>query len=390
MAARLSTNLSIVEDVIAFIRSLFPEGDFIPLHEPRFIGKEKEYVNAAIDSTFVSSVGEFVNTFEKKICQYTGAKHAIATVNGTAALHMALIVAGVEPGDEVITQPLSFVATTNAIAYCSATPVFLDIDHDTLGLSPTALKNFLENETTLEGGVCRNRNSGNKISACVPMHTFGHPCRIERIVELCKQHNLALVEDAAESLGSTSNGKHTGTFGDFGIYSFNGNKTITCGGGGIIVTNNQEYATTCKHLTTTAKIPHPYLYEHDQVGYNFRLPNLNAALACAQMENLDLFLEDKRRLADSYRDFFASCDGINFVKEPDLCRSNYWLNAIILSDKKTRDRFIVSSNKAGVMTRPAWKLLPLLPMYANCQTDGIKNALDLGERIINIPSSARL
>ncbi len=378
------------EDVITFIRSLFPGRDFIPLHEPRFIGKEKEYVNAAIDSTFVSSVGEFVNQFEEKICQYTGAKHAIATVNGTAALHMALHVSGVQAGDEVITQPLSFVATANAISYCNANPIFLDIDQDTLGLSPDALKLFLENETRQESGVCINKKSGKPIKACVPMHTFGHPCRIEKIAELCKLHNLVLVEDSAESLGSTYKGKHTGTIGDLGIYSFNGNKTITCGGGGIIVTNDKDLAQACKHLTTTAKIPHPYEYEHHQVGYNFRLPNLNAALACAQMENLDLFIENKRKLADSYRKFFESRDDIAFVSEPDHCRSNYWLNAIILSDKATRDSFLEQSNESGVMTRPAWKLLSQLPMYADCQTDGIKNALNLGERIINIPSSVRL
>ena len=377
------------DDVIAFIRSLFPGQDFIPLHEPKFIGREKEYVNAAIDSTFVSSVGKFVNRFEDMICQYTGAKHTIATVNGTAALHASLMVAGVENGDEVITQPLTFVATANAIAYCRAHPIFVDVDRDTMGLSPEALKEFLDTRTEQAGGVSRNKNTGRRIAACVPMHTFGHPCRIEQIAEICRERNITLIEDAAESLGSTLHGRQTGTFGRLGIYSFNGNKIITCGGGGVIVTDDQAPAAHAKHLTTTAKKPHPYLYEHDEVGYNYRMPNLNAALACAQMEQLDFFIKHKRQLAAAYKKFFEKSGDIVFVNESENARSNYWLNTVILPDRKTRNTFLEETNNAKIMTRPAWNLLHSLPIYANCQTDGLKNAEWLADRIVNIPSSVR-
>jgi aminotransferase in exopolysaccharide biosynthesis len=377
-------------EVIAQIRSFFPGRDFIPLHEPRFIGREKEYVTATIDSTFVSSVGKFVDRFEEMMCNYTGAGHAVATVNGTSALHAALLVAGVTRGDEVITQPLTFIATANAISYCGAQPIFLDVDRDTLGLSPSALSVFLAEHTERSGNICRNKHTGRRISACVPMHTFGHPCRIEAIAEICRKHNLRLIEDAAESLGSTRAGKQTGTFGLLGVYSFNGNKTITCGGGGAIVTNDKALAAHAKHLTTTAKKPHPYLYEHDEVGFNYRMPNLNAALACAQLENLDRFLADKRELAALYIDFFSSQPGMDFVAEPEGCRANYWLNAILLADLATRDLFLAESNKAGVQSRPAWTLLNQLPIYGHCQTGELANAAWLAERIVNIPSSVRL
>lgn len=378
------------ETIIAQIRSFFPGKDFIPLHEPKFIGREKEYLAATIDSTFVSSVGKFVDRFEEMMRDYTGAGHAVATVNGTAALHAALLVAGVAAGDEVITQPLTFVATANAISYCGAQPVFLDVDRDTLGLSPAALRTFLEERTEQSGNVCRSKTTGRRISACVPMHTFGHPCRIEEIAELCRRHHLFLVEDAAESLGSTRGGKQTGTFGSLGVYSFNGNKTITCGGGGAIVTNNKALAAHAKHLTTTAKKPHPYLYEHDEVGFNYRMPNLNAALACAQLENLDRFLADKRELATLYRDFFSTQSAINFIPEPEGTKANYWLNAILLQDLRTRDLFLAESNQAGIQTRPAWTLLNRLDIYGHCQADELGNATWLAERIVNIPSSVRL
>ncbi|MEA1934575.1 MAG: LegC family aminotransferase [Thermodesulfobacteriota bacterium] len=377
------------DEVISFIRSLFPGKNFIPLHEPRFMGREKEYVNAAIDSTFVSSVGEFVNRFEEMICEYTGAKHAVATVNGTAALHAALMVAGVADGDEVITQPLTFVATANAIAYCRAHPIFVDVDRDTMGLAPEALKKFLDTRTEQAGGISRNKNTGRRIAACVPMHTFGHPCRIDQIAEICRERNITLVEDAAESLGSTLHGRQTGTFGRFGIYSFNGNKTISCGGGGVIVTDDQALAAHAKHLTTTAKKPHPYLYEHDEVGFNYRMPNLNAALACAQMEQLEFFIANKRQLTAVYKKFFEKSGNIDFVNEQENARSNYWLNTVIMPDRKTRDTFLEETNNAKIMTRPAWNLLHSLPMYANCQTDGLKNAEWLADRIVNIPSSVR-
>ena len=378
------------DKVIAQIRSFFPGRDFIPLHEPKFIGREKEYLAATIDSTFVSSVGKFVDRFEKMMSEYTGTDHAVATVNGTSALHAALLVAGVAAEDEVITQPLTFVATANAISYCRAHPVFLDVDRDTLGLSPAALRDFLEEHTEQSGNVRRNKTTGRRISACVPMHTFGHPCRIEEIAELCREHNLFLVEDAAESLGSARSGKQTGTFGTLGVYSFNGNKTITCGGGGAIVTNSKDLAAHAKHLTTTAKKPHPYLYEHDEIGFNYRMPNLNAALACAQLENLDRFLADKRELAALYRNFFSTQRAIDFVAEPEGAKANYWLNAILLKDRTTRDLFLAESNEAGVQTRPAWTLLNRLEIYSHCQTDELANAAWLAERIVNIPSSVRL
>lgn len=378
------------EAVITQIRSFFPGRDCIPLHEPKFIGREKEYLAATIDSTFVSSVGKFVDRFEEMMSDYTGASHAVATVNGTAALHAALLVAGVTAGDEVITQPLTFVATANAISYCGAQPVFLDVDRDTLGLSPTALRAFLEEHTEQSGNGCRNKTTGKRISACVPMHTFGHPCRIEEIAELCREHNLFLIEDAAESLGSTRKEKQTGTFGVLGVYSFNGNKTITCGGGGAIVTNDKALAAHAKHLTTTAKKPHPYLYEHDEVGFNYRMPNLNAALACAQLENLDRFLADKRELAELYRSFFSTQSTIDFIAEPEGARANYWLNTILLKDRPTRDLFLTESNEAGIQTRPAWTLLNRLDIYGHCQTGELVNATWLAERIVNIPSSVRL
>jgi len=378
------------DEVISFIRSLFPGKGMIPLHEPIFKGREKEYVNAAIDSTFVSSVGEFVNRFETMICEYTKAGYAVATVNGTAALHTSLMVAGVKDGDEIITQPLTFVATANAISYCRARPVFVDVDCDTMGLSPDALHNFLASHTEQIGTGCRNKDTGCRIAACVPMHTFGQPCRIEEIAEICRAHNITLIEDSAESLGSTTHGKQTGTFGALGIYSFNGNKIITCGGGGVMVTDDPILAAHARHLTTTAKKPHPYLYEHDELGYNYRLPNLNAAMACAQLENLEGYIENKRQLAQEYDNFFASLTKIDFIKERSGARSNYWLNTILLADRKQRDLFLQAANQAQVMSRPAWNLLNELPMYSQCQTGPLNNAQWLADRLVSLPSSVRL
>lgn len=383
----MSKNL--FSNVIEFIKSLYPDENPVPLHAPRFIGNEKKYVVDAIDSTFVSSVGKYVDRFEEMICEITGAQHAIATVNGTCALDIALKLAGVQPGDEVITQPLSFVATANSIAHCGARPIFLDVEQETLGLDPTALKNFLQVHARIEEDTCYNKTTDKRIAACVPMHTFGHPCRIDAIADICNHYHVTLVEDAAESLGSTYKDQHTGTFGLFGIYSFNGNKTVTCGGGGAIVTNDEALAKKAKHITTTAKVPHPYEYVHDMTGYNYRLPNLNAALACAQLEQLDSFVENKRELASRYQEFFESFD-IPFIKEPEHARSNYWLNAVIMSNRKTRDEFLKATNEAGVMTRPVWKLLNKLEMYKDCQTDALENAQWLEDRIVNIPSSVRL
>ena len=373
-------------EIIHFIKSLYPGENPVPLHAPRFTGNEKKYVVDAIDSTFVSSVGKYVDRFEEIICEITGATHAIATVNGTCALHVALKLAGVQPGDEVITQPLSFVATANSIAHCGAKPIFLDVERETLGLDPTALKTFLQVHSRIKENTCYNKETGKRIAACVPMHTFGHLCRIDEIAEICTYYHIPVIEDAAESLGSLYKGKHTGTFGLFGIYSFNGNKTVTCGGGGAIVTNDEALAKKAKHITTTAKMPHPFEYVHDVTGYNYRLPNLNAALACAQLEQLDSFIDRKRKLAETYKTFFESL-GIPFVHEPDHARSNYWLNAIILSDSKTRDEFLKVTNNANVVTRPIWRLLNKLDMYKTCRTDALTNAKWLEERVINIPSS---
>ena len=384
-----NSNSKLFDRIIEFTRSLYPGKDCIPLHEPSFDQKEKTLVNAAIDSTFVSYVGEYVNQFEEMICNITGSSFAVATVNGTAALHTALLVNGVQRGDEVITQPLSFVATANAISYCCGKPVFLDVSKETLGLDPAALEHFLEHQCSIKDGTCYNDKSGRRITACVPMHTFGHPCRIEAIARLCKQYQSPLIEDAAESLGSLYKQQHTGTFGKLGIYSFNGNKTVTCGGGGVLVTSDEQMAQAAKHLTTTAKVPHEYEYIHDAIGYNYRLPNINAAVACAQLEKLEDFITRKRKLAEQYAAFFES-EGIPFMREPRHCRSNYWLNAIIMPDRDTRNLFLEASNNAGVMTRPAWKLLNRLKIYENCQSGLLPNAEWLADRIVNIPSSVML
>jgi perosamine synthetase len=376
-------------DLINFIRQEFQTDGFLPLHEPVFFGNEKKYLNECIDSTFVSSVGKFVDRFEVMMAEYTGAKYAIATVNGTAALHIALQLVGVDDNSEVITQPLSFIATCNAISYCGAKPVFVDVDRDTMGLSPVNLSSFLKEQTGQKNDGCYNKITGKKIAAVVPMHTFGHPCRIDEIASICSQYNIALVEDAAESLGSYYKGQHTGTFGQISAFSFNGNKTITTGGGGMIITDDEVLAKRAKHKTTTAKVPHPYEFIHDEVGYNYRLPNINAALGCAQMETLDEILNNKRELALAYEKFFADKD-INFVKEPENAKANYWLNAVILQNRKTRDEFLKVTNDAGTMTRPIWQLMNRLEMFASCQLGDLTNAYWLEDRVVNIPSGVRL
>lgn len=376
-------------DTVNFIRKLYDTEAFIPLHQPRFEGNEKNYLNECIDSTFVSSVGKFVDRFETDFARAVGARYAVATVNGTAALHISLILAGVERDDEVITQPLTFVATANAISYIGARAIFLDVDLETMGLSPVALKTFLEQKCIVTDGKCINRFSGRTIKACVPMHTFGHPCRIDEIKTLCDEWHISLVEDAAESLGSYYKEKHTGTFGRLGAFSFNGNKIITSGGGGVIVTDDESLAKRAKHITTTAKIPHKWEYVHDEIAYNYRLPNLNAALLCAQLEQLNGFLENKRTLAAEYKEFFAS-QKIRFIEEPTNARSNYWLNAVLLDDVKQRDEFLDYTNANGVMTRPIWALMNKLEMFREWQCGELKNALFLEERVVNIPSSVRL
>lgn len=377
------------EDIVEFIRNLYQTTEFIPLHEPQFVGNEKAYVIDCIDSTFVSSVGKYVDRFEQMMVGYTGAKYAVATVNGTAALHIALKLVGVNQGDEVITQPLSFVATCNAISYCGARPVFADVDLDTLGMSPVSLRTFLSVSTIQTSAGCINKTTGRKISAVVPMHTFGHPCRIDEIATVCEEFGITLIEDAAESLGSFYQGRHTGTFGKLAAFSFNGNKTITTGGGGMIITDDEALAKRAKHITTTAKQPHPYEFIHDEIGYNYRLPNLNAALGCAQMESLPRLLKSKRSIALAYAEFF-SASNITFVKEPAQANSNCWLNALILEDKQARDIFLIKLNEAGVMSRPIWRLMNELAMFHDCQSSDLSNAKWLEERIVNIPSSARV
>ncbi|SFV59547.1 Bacillosamine/Legionaminic acid biosynthesis aminotransferase PglE; 4-keto-6-deoxy-N-Acetyl-D-hexosaminyl-(Lipid carrier) aminotransferase [hydrothermal vent metagenome] len=375
------------QNIVDFIQKLYKTKEFLPLHEPRFIGNEKKYVNETIDSTFVSSVGKYVTQFEEMVAEFSGAKYAVATSNGTSALHIGLKLVGVDESCEVITQPLTFVATANAIGYCNAQPIFVDVDRDTLGLSPLKLKEFLEEFATIDiDGNCINRSTGKIIKACVPMHTFGHPCKIDEIVEICDSYNIAVVEDAAESLGSYYKDKHTGTFGKVGIFSFNGNKIITTGGGGMLVTDDEALAREAKHITTTAKVPHPYEYIHDEVGYNYRLTNLAAALGVAQMENLELFIEKQRDLAQKYDEFFKDTD-IKFVKEPKESKSNYWLNAVILKEKEARDEFLKYTNDNGVMTRSIWRLMNKLDMFKDAQTGNLDNAQWLEDRVVNISSS---
>ena len=360
--------------------------DFIPLHRPVFEGNERQYLVDCIDSNFVSSVGAKVTEFEEKVAAFTGSKYAVATVNGTAALHVAIELAGVKPGDEVISQALTFIATCNAISYAGAKPLFVDVDLDTMGLSPAALKRFLEQNAEKRVRGTYNKISGKKISACVPMHTFGFPCRIAEIVEICADWDIALIEDVAESLGSYVRNRHTGTFGSMATLSFNGNKVITTGGGGMIITNDSELAKRAKYITTTAKVPHPYEFVHDEIGYNYRMPNLNAALGCAQMERLNEILAIKTKLADQWGVFFDQND-VRFVRAIDENKANHWLNTLVLDSREERDNFLKFTNDNGVMTRPIWTLMSKLPMFKECQTDGLENSLWLEDRVVNIPSS---
>jgi len=376
-----------MRNIVEFIQNIYHTKEFIPLHEPRFMGNEKKYLNECIDSTFVSSVGKFVDQFEEDFAKKVGAKYAIATVNGTSALHIALILADVQRDDEVITQPLTFIATCNAIEYIGAKPIFVDVDLDTMGLSPTSLRRFLEENCEIIDQHCINKRTKRVIRACVPMHTFGHSCKIDEIQNICNQWHINLVEDAAESLGSYYKEQHTGTFGKVGAFSFNGNKVITSGGGGAIVTDNEVLAKKAKHLTTTAKIPHPFEYRHDMIGYNYRMPNLNAALLVAQLEQLDGFVENQRALAKKYETFFEAYASISFIKEPQDSKSNYWLQAVLLDDVATRDHFLEFTNKNGVMTRPIWKLMNELEMFKNAQCGDLSNAKYLEQRVVNISSS---
>ena len=375
------------EDVVNFIQETYQTTDRIHLHEPSFFGNEREYLSDCIDSTFVSSVGKYVTQFESLVAEFSGTKYAVATSNGTSALHIGLKLVGVDNNCEVVTQPLTFVATANAISYCNANPIFLDVDRETLGLSPTKLKEFLEEHAILNvNGDCINKSTNKIIKACVPMHTFGHPARIDEIVAICDSYNISVVEDAAESLGSYFKNKHTGSFGKVGIFSFNGNKIITSGAGGMIVTNDEKLAIKAKHITTTAKISHPYEYIHDEIGYNYRLTNVAAAIGVAQMENIQPILEKHRSLAHSYEIFFKD-KGMDFIKEPKYSESNYWLNSVVLQDRQARDDFLMSTNNRNIMTRPIWMLMNKLDMFKNAQVGNLDNAEWLEDRVVNIPSS---
>ncbi len=377
-----------IKDTVSFIQESFKSTEFIPLHAPTFGGNEKNYLIETIDSTFVSSVGAYVDQFEGMMMGITNTKKAVAVVNGTAGIQVALRLVGVTSGDEVITQALTFVATANAIAYNGAAPIFLDVDIDTMGLSPNAVSRFLEEFGDLREEGCFNKKTGNKISACLPMHTFGFPVHLDELKAVCEAWKIPIVEDAAESLGSEYKNKPTGSIGELGVFSFNGNKIVTCGGGGAIVTNNENLGIKGKYLTTTAKVPHAFEFYHDELGYNFRMPNLNAALACAQLEQLNSFLENKRKLALEYKSFFDTLE-IKFRTETPNTKANYWLMCVELENLKERDLFLSETNNAKVMTRPIWQLMYRLPMYQHCQRDEQLNAQFLEERIVNIPSSVR-
>ena len=376
------------KEIIDFIKLQYPKQDFIPLHAPVFNGNEKLYLLDTIDSTFVSSVGAYVDKFEIMMADLSKTQKAVAIVNGTSALQVALRLSGVQNGDEVLTQALTFIATINAIIYNGASPVFIDVDLDTMGLSPNAVQAFLEEYGELRDGVCYNKNTNKKIAACMPMHTFGFPVHLDELIIICKKWNISIVEDAAESIGSEYKDMPTGSFGKLSVFSFNGNKIVTSGGGGVIVTNDLDLGIKAKHLTTTAKVPHPYEYVHDEIGYNFRMPNLNAALACAQLEQLETFIQNKRNLALEYNIFFES-QGIKFRKELPNTKANYWLMCLELENKKDRDIFLKDTNENKVMTRPIWQLIFKSPIYSIFQRDSQENAIYLEDRIVNIPSSVR-
>jgi len=378
-------------DVVKFIKGLYPNQNPVPLHAPVFLGNEKKYLSDCIDSTFVSYVGKYVTKFEDMTAGYTGSKYSIAVVNGTVALKIALDVSGVKHGDEVITQPLTFVATANAISHCGAKPIFIDVDLDTMGLSPEKLEHWLQQNTKYDpiSKKVINKSTDSPISAIVPMHTFGFPCRIEEIVEIGNKYNIPVIEDSAESLGSFYKNKHTGTFGKAGILSYNGNKTITSGGGGMIITDDENLAVQAKHITTTAKIPHKWEYIHDEIGYNYRLTNINAAIGVAQMECIDEIINNKRYTADLYENYFKETE-IKYFKEPINSSANSWLNSLLFKSKKDRDLFLEETNSNGVMTRPVWRLMNKLDMYKNCQTSSLDNSEWLENRLVNIPSNVRI
>ncbi|WP_018702964.1 LegC family aminotransferase [Anaeromusa acidaminophila] len=382
-----------ISQLLGVLKSILPkEKGFIPLHEPNFAGAEWSYVKECLDTGWVSSVGKFVDLFEEKLAEYTGVKRAVAVVNGTAALHISLLAAGVEQNEEVLMPALTFIATANAVSYCGAVPHFVDSEYNTLGVDAKKLRDYLQKIALLKNDVCYNRQSGRRIRAVVPMHTFGHPVDLDELLAVCEEFKLVLVEDAAESLGSFYKGKHTGNWGLVSAVSFNGNKIATTGGGGAVLTNDEELGEKIKHWTTQAKVPHRWEFQHDAIGYNYRLPNINAALGCAQLEQLPAFVEAKRKLADTYRQAFAGVEGISFFVEPSFAQSNYWLNAILLDADLAaeRDTVLAALNDAGIMGRPVWNLMYTLPMFRTCPRMTCEVADDISKRLINIPSSANL
>ena len=380
--------------VINALKTVLPNGDApVALHEPCFAGNEWAYVKECLDTGWVSSVGKFVDRFEQQLADYTGVKHAIAVVNGTAALHVCLKLVGVEPGDEVLAPTLTFIATANAVSYCGAIPHFVDSTETTLGLDPYKLEQHLEEIAEIRTEGCFNRKTGRRIKAVLPMHTFGHPVDLDPLMEICRRYRLELVEDAAESLGSYYKGRHTGNWGKVSALSFNGNKVITAGGGGAILTNDEELGKLAKHLTTTARVPHKWTFSHDRIGYNYRLPNINAALGCAQLEQLPGFIKNKRVLAGNYQRAFSGIEGISFYLEPEFAQSNYWLNVLLLDRcfANQRDALLEVTNNMGIMARPVWILMHKLEMYKSCpRMDSLSVAEDLEQRLVNIPSSANL
>ncbi len=387
----MNTEQNLVDAIVGALREAAGPAP-VPLHAPEFDGNEWNYVKECLDSTFVSSVGKFVDRFEAELAQYTGARHAVAVVNGTAALHVALLLAGVKPGDEVLMPALTFIATANACSYCGAAPHFVDCEPQTLGMDVSRLREYLQRNTEQVAGQCVNRQTRRVIRALVPMHTFGHPGDIDGMLQLSADFGLALIEDAAESLGSYYQGRHTGTFGLAGALSFNGNKTITTGGGGALLFDDSELARRAKHLTTTAKLPHAWEYRHDQVGFNYRMPNINAALGCAQLERLPAFIAEKRNLFRRYREAFSQVQGVTLFAEPPACTSNYWLQTLILDEAQAgaRDAVLAATNVAGLMTRPAWTLMHRQEPFVRAARMDLRCAEDIERRLINIPSSAVL
>ncbi len=382
-----------VDAIIHALREVLPaDRETFGLHEPCFAGSERDYVKDCLDTGWVSSVGSYVDRFEKMLGDYTGSRYAVAVVNGTAALHICLILAGVRQGDEVLVPAMTFVATANAVSYCGAVPHFVDSEEKTLGLDPEKLNFYLEEIAELRDGTCFNRLTGRPIRAAVPMHAFGHPVAMDPLIEVCERWRLVLIEDAAESLGSFYKGRHTGTFGTISALSFNGNKIITCGGGGALLTNDEEFGKRAKHLTTTAKVPHPWVFYHDTTGFNYRMPNINAALGCAQLEQISGFISRKRALAVKYSEAFKSVQGVRFVKEPSFATSNYWLNSLLVNREHEcmRDLILDTANSKGIFVRPSWTLMHRLPMYKDCPRMDLSMAEEFERRLINIPSSAFL